>query len=368
MIISKVLTRSALVLGTAFCLTAASSSAQEVYSSIIGAVSMKVPAGSDLYVTPSFNNSAVFRSDVSSAAAGSVSFSGAAFEPDSYASGHHLLIEEGTLAGRMFEITGNTATVLTVSDPSSELAAISDAQPLASVVPVLTIGEMFPNGLGGKVEANPGNPDLILFSNDNSAGVEGFAPESIYYYGDIAKDNGGNIISEPGWRKVGSPLFESHDDDVLPLGEGFVVRNNSGVDASFFLFGEVMLAQVQIPIASKSVGSTDNLVGVPRPLAIAIGDLGLETVVSVTSAANAVKDTVRIYSNNPQGKNPSPDIIYCLYSDGWRSVVDGAVVTTGDVLDSSLVPAASAVVVRKVATTEDQVVYWTNSWSLPTQS
>ncbi|MDQ8182371.1 TIGR02597 family protein [Pelagicoccus sp. SDUM812005] len=366
MIKKKSLTRSLLSIGSVCCLAVTSVSAQEVYSSIIGAVSMKAPAGSDLYVTPSFNNSAVFRSDVSAAAAGSVTFSGASFETDAYSEGHHLLIEGGSLSGRVFEITANTATGLTVNDPGSELGAA--ASETASIIPALTLGEMFPNGLGGKVEVNPGNPDLILFSNDNSAGVEGLAPDAIYYYGDIAKDEGGNIISQPGWRKVGSPLWESHDDDVLPVGEGFVVRNNSGVDVSFFLFGEVMLSQVQIPIASKSAGATDNLVGVPRPLAIAIGDLGLETVVSVTSAADAVKDTVRIYPEEPSGKNPTPDVIYCLYSDGWRQVVDGVVDTSGDVLDSAIVPAASAVVVRKVATIEDEVVYWTNTWSLPSQS
>ncbi|MDQ8197547.1 TIGR02597 family protein [Pelagicoccus enzymogenes] len=361
----KSLARSFLAIGSVCCLVATPGSGQEVYSSIIGAVSMTAPAGSDLYLTPSFNNSAVFRSDVTSAAAGSVTFSGASFDVDAYAGGHHLLVEEGTLAGRIFEITANTATSLTISDPDSELAAAADQ--LASIIPALTLGEMFPNGLGGKVEANPGNPDLILFSNDNSAGVEGFAPESIYYYGDIAKNESDEIVSQPGWRKVGAPLWESHDSAVLPVGEGFVVRNNSGMDASFFLFGEVMVSQVQIPISSKSAGSTDNLVGVPRPLAIAIGDMGLDSVVSLTTAPDAVKDTVRIYPADA-GKNPSPSVVYCLYSDGWRAVENGAVVTTGDVLDGALVPAASAVVIRKVATTEDEVVYWTNTWSLPSQS
>ncbi len=326
---------------------------------------MTVPHESDLYVTPSFNNSAVFRSDVTAAAAGSVTFSGASFEVDAYSTGHRLLIEDGTLAGRIFEITANTATDLTVSDPGSELAAASGQ--LASIVPALTLGEMFPNGLGGKVEANPGNPDLILFSNDNSAGVEGFAPDAIYYYGDIAKNESDEIVSQPGWRKVGAPLWESHDDAVLPVGEGFVVRNNSSVDASFFLFGEVMVSQVQIPISSKSAGTTDNLVGVPRPLAIAIADMGLESVVSATTAPDSVQDTVRIYPENG-GKNPVPSIVYCLYSDGWRKVENDAVVITGDVLDTSMVPAASAVVIRKVATAEDAVVYWTNTWSLPSQS
>lgn len=326
---------------------------------------MTAPAGSDLYVTPSFNNSAVFRSDVTAAAAGSITFSSASFEANAYSTGYHLLIEEGALAGRIFEITANTTTNLTVSDPDSELDAALDQ--LASIVPALTLGEMFPNGLGGKVEANPGNPDLILFSNDNSAGVEGFAPDAIYYYGDIAKNESDEIVSQPGWRKVGAPLWESHDDAVLPVGEGFVVRNNSGVDASFFLFGEVMVSQVQIPISSKSTGTTDNLVGVPRPLAIAIADMGLESVVGLTIAPDSVKDTVRVYPEDG-GKNPVPSIVYCLYSDGWRKVENGTVVTTGDVLDASLVPAASAVVIRKVPTTEDEVVYWTNTWSLPSQS
>ncbi|MBD5778706.1 TIGR02597 family protein [Pelagicoccus sp. NFK12] len=342
-----------------------SSSAQEVYSSIIGAVSLTAPGESDLYVTPSFSNSAVFRSEISAAAAGSVTFSGASFDADAFAGGHHLLVEEGTLAGRMFEITANSATELTVSDPGSELAA-ADEQ-VASIIPALTLGDMFPNGLGGKVEANPGNPDLILFSNDNSAGVKGFAPKDIYYYGDIAKNESDEIVSEPGWRKVGAPLWESHDNAVLPVGEGFVVRNNTNVDASFFLFGEVMVSHVQIPISSKSAGTTDNLVGVPRPLAISIGDMGLDTVVTVTTDANAVKDTVRIYPADG-GKNPAASAIYCLYSDGWRKVENDTVVTTGDVLDDSLIPAASAVVVRKVATAQDEVVYWTNTWSLPSQS
>ncbi len=318
---------------------------------------MKVPASSDLYITPSFSNSAVFRSEATSASAGSIGFTGSTLDADAYASGHNLLVEGGALSGRLFEITGNTATGLTVADPDSELAGA--ANQLVSIVPALTLGEMFPSGIGGKAEANPGNPDVILFSNDNSAGVEGFAPKSIYYFGDI----GGT----PSWRKVGAPLEESHDGDVLPLGEGFVVRNNSGVDVSFFLFGEVMLSNVQIPISSSSSGITDNLVGAPRPLAIALGDLGLESVVSTTSAENDVQDTVRVFPADSTGKNPSPSAVYCRWSDGWRQVANDAVVLTGDPLDSVLIPAASSLVVRKVAS-NSPVVYWTNTWDLPSQS
>lgn len=358
MIINKVLARSFVALGSACCLSVASISAQEVYSTIIGAVSMTAPAGSDLFVTPSFSNSAVFRAEATSASAGSVTFSSAAFETDAYTSGHNILVEEGTLIGRMFEITAHSATVLTVADPDSELSAAANSR--VSIIPALTLGEMFPGGLGGKVEANPGNPDVILFSNDNSAGVEGFAPDAIYYYGDI----GGTA----GWRKVGSPLDQSHDDDALPLGEGFVVRNNGGVDVSFFLFGEVMLSELQIPINSNVSGVTDNFVGAPRPLSIALGDLGLETVVTVTTLSSDVKDTVLVYPADASGKNPVPDAVYCLYADGWREVEDDAVVTAGAVLDSVEIPAAAAIVVRKIATSEAQVVYWTNNWDLPTQS
>lgn len=358
MTIKKVLFRSVLTLGSACCLTAATVSAQEVYSSIIGAVSMTVPASSDLYVTPSFNNSAVFRGEATSAGAGSVGFTGTSFEVDGFASGFRLLVEEGSLEGRVFEITANTATGLTVSDPDSELAAAQNV--VVSIIPALTLGEMFPNGIGGQVEVNPGDPDVVLFSNDNSAGVEGLAPESIYYYGDI----GGT----PGWRKVGAPLTEVRDSDTLPIGEGFVVRNNTTADVSFFLFGEVMLSKLQIPIASSDSGATDNLVGAPRPLDIPLGELGLESVVGLTTAADDVKDTVRVFTSQSMAKNPSPSAIYCRWSDGWRAVVDGTVDTSGDPLDSVTISAASALVVRKVATVESQVVYWSNTWDLPTQS
>ncbi len=362
----KILARTALAFGSVCFASNVQLAAQEVYSSIIGAVSMTVPAESDLFVTPSFSNSAVFRSDVTAAAVGGVTFSSATFDADAY-SGHFLLIEEGTLAGRMFEIETNTATGLTLTEDQADMAGALNQ--LASIVPPLTLGEMFPNGLGGKVEVNPGNPDLILFSNDNSAGVEGFAPESVYYYGDIALDSNDDIVRVPGWRKFGAPLSESYDDATLPLGEGFVVRNNSGTAVSFFLFGEVMLSQVKIPISSTDSGSTDNFVGAPRPLSIALGDLGLEEVVDVTDDANVVKDTVRIFPSDSTGKNPAPDAVYCRWSDGWREVVNGVVDTGVDTLKNDvLIPGAAALVVRKVQTGSPEVVYWTNSWDLPTQS
>lgn len=360
MTLTKTVGRMAAMFGLVLLSAVPNAYPQVVYSSIVGAVSLTVPASSDLYLTPSFSNSAVFRGEITSASTESVGFSGVDFGLGAYASGYFLLVEEGTLAGRMFEITANTATTLTLVDDDSELAAAATF--VASVIPALTLGEMFPGGLGGKVEINPGNPDLILFSNDNTAGVEGFAPEAFYYYGDI----GGT----PGWRKVGSPLDQSHDDDALTLGEGFVVRNNSGADISFFLFGEVLTSSVRVPIYSKASGSTDNLVGAPRPLSIALSELGLSDggVVEQTTDANEVKDTVRVFLNAGSGTNKAPDAEYCYYTDGWRKVVAGAVVLGEGPFDADLVPASAAIVVRKRATVEDQTVFWTNNWDLPEQS
>lgn len=322
---------------------------------------MTVPASSDLYVTPSFSNSAVYSDAVDSSSAGSVTFTDASFETSEYSSGHFLLIEEGPLVGRMFTITANDATTLTLEDADDELSAADTHQ--VSIVPALTLGGLFPSGLGGKSEVNPGNPDIILFFNDNTAGVEGFFPESIYYHSPIG--------DAPGWRRIGSPLDESRDDDALPLGQGFVVRNNSGLDVSFYLFGEVLQAKVGIPIHSSSEGATDNLVGAPRPLSIALGELGLSGdggIIETTTVASEVKDTVRIFLNSGSGQDKEPDSVYCLFSDGWRKVVDGVVVTSGSTFEGDLIPASAALVVRKVATSQSETVYWTNSWDLPAQS
>lgn len=335
---------------------------------------MTVPAESDLYVTPSFSNSAVYRGEVTSASAATVGFTGASFEADEYASGYFLLIEgdssenseidNNPLVGRVFEITGNSATGLTVLNLDTNPDLSGALNETASIVPALTLGEMFPNGVGGKVEVNPGNPDVYLFSNNNSAGVKGLLPKSIYYYGDLALDENDEIVSEPGWRRVGSPLTESRDDDILPLGEGFVVRNNSGLDVSFFLFGEVMLSQVKVPISTSDSGTTDNLVGVPRPLTITIGEMGLDDVVE-ESAIGDIKDTVRVFPSDSSVKNPAPTAIYCRVSGGWREIVDGVI---GDVAvdDTAVIPASSAIVVRKAQAAQSGVVYWSNNWDLPT--
>ncbi len=330
-------------------------SAQSVTSRIVGAMALTVPASSDIYVTPTFATSAVFRGEATAAAAGSVTFTGSSL--GDYSEGHSIIIESGTLEGRVFAITANTATVLTLADPDSELAAANGER--VAIVPDLTLGTLFPEGLGGVEEASIGNPDVILFPNDNSQGVEGFFPKAFYYYGifeDVAA-----------WRKVGQPLGTSFDDEPLPLGQGIVVRNNSAEDVRFYVFGEVLTSKFQIPVVSKKDKTNDNLLGVPRPLPIPLGELGLTGaggVFDATTDSASPTDTLLVYLNDGTGKNVAPDATYFFFNNAWRLVGDGDLASR----DNVEIPATAALVLRKAASTVDSVVYWTNDWTLPSES
>ena len=347
--VTKILKRASLATAVIACSSSLSHlSAQTVYSKIVGAMAITVEASSDAYVTPSFANSAVFRGTVASSVAGtSVTLSSGTFTLDQFA-GANLLLESGagSLDGRIFEITANsTSGVLTVVDSGNELTGIANAT--VAIIPDITLGGLFPNGIGGTSEANPGDPDVVLFTNDNTDSSSGFHPSAFYYFAKGAEDTAK-------WRKVGAALDADFNSQELPLGEGLVVRNNTASAKTFYVFGEVLEGKFSIPLRSFADKDNYNYIGVPRPLDIALTDLDLA---GTAAFANNV-DKLLVFPASVAGqKNVEPDE-YIYDGTAWRKNGNNAVDAGSDVI-----PASAGIAIFKPQGTPG-VVYWTENWSV----
>lgn len=291
----------------------------------------------------------MFRGNVSSvsqgAGAGTLAFDSPGFTASEFVDGYRLLVEGGSLNGRMFDITANTADSVTVSDAGNEVSAAADVT--AAIVPDLTLESMFPQGIGGVSESNPGDPRVLVFFNDSQNSTDGFYPEAFYYF------------SGAKWRKIGAPLTSDFGSVSIDLGEGAVIRNNGATTVTFYFFGELEASDVQVPVVSKALSRVENLLGLPRPLSVALSDIGLAgtSAFVTTTDLNDRKDILQVYEGGNENKKLTPTAEYFFYQGAWRKV--GA--SAGESFDTATIPAAAAIVLSK-APSVDQTVYWTSTW------
>ena len=108
--------------------------AQEVYSQIVGAISIDLPAESDVIVAFPFKQSAEFRGVLESASEnGSVtltviadSLTSGAFDSQSGVPTHYAVIKTGVQKGTHLDITSNTASTIVLSGGTSTGLAHGD--------------------------------------------------------------------------------------------------------------------------------------------------------------------------------------------------------------------------------------------------
>ena len=331
--------------------------AQEVYSQIVGAISIDLPAESDVIVAFPFKQSAEFRGVLESASEnGSVTLTVAA---DSLTSGaldsqsgmatHYVVIETGALKGKHMDIVSNTASTIVVSGDTSTGLANGDE---IAVYPHWTLSSAFPLGVANQDESEPGVRKIEVIVPEATSEEGDMIPEGIYYF------SGGS------WRQVEAGINTVVDDTVLYPGRAMVIRNNDTVAKNALFFGEVIDAPIAIPLSESDAYASDNFVGLNRPLAIALDELGLIAggVFEETTDPDNPNDLLLVYSLTDTGKNKKPVAEYYYYNGAWREVSAGASQNRGaDVIEPGM-----GLAVRKVKVDSNpEDANWVNEWSLP---
>lgn len=331
--------------------------AQEVYSQIVGAISIDLPAESDVIVAFPFKQSAEFRGVLESASEnGSVtltvaadSLTGGAFDSQSGVPTHYAVIETGVQKGMHLDVTSNTASTIVVSGGTS--AGLANGDEIA-VYPHWTLSSAFPLGVANEDESEPGVRKIELIVPEATSEEGDMIPEGIFYF------SGGS------WRQVEAGINTVVDDTVLYPGRAMVIRNNDAVGKNALFFGEVIDAPIAIPLSESDAYASDNFVGLNRPLAIALDELGLAPggVFEETTDPDNPNDLLLVYSLTDTGKNKKPVAEYYYFNGAWREVSAGASQNRGaDVIEPGM-----GLAVRKVKVDSNpEDANWVNEWSLP---
>ncbi len=320
-------------------------------SRIFGAVPVVADGDADTVLSVPLKIPAVFRATVASVSGSTITFSGtpnltedqfvyaAGTQPETY----YLFFESGVLAGRVFTITGNSPTSVTLAEEA--VAAADDA---AAIHPYWTLATLFSSDQGLASAANAGErPTEVILPAVDSDGVNP-AAEAVFYLRDGA------------WRKVGAAFDGTFDDTILHPDRPVVVRMNQEEDATLVLTGEVTMSPLSLPVRARADGLQDNLLSLSRPLDVTLDESGLAGggAFETTTDSAQIKDRIILYAGAP-GQNRVPTDAYYYFNGGWRKEGDDPATDHGSVV----IKAGQGLVIRKAEQAGDPVDYWVNTFN-----
>lgn len=156
-------------------------------------------------------------------------------------------------------------------------------------------------------------------------------------------------------------------ENDFPVAEGSVmwIRSRAGGNPwRLVTSGTVNSANAVTLLQTRTDGPQDNIVGLNRPVPVALNDLGLneESVFrSSSSTASADRlDELHVLDNSGSGANRAPSAIYFRTGGEWRSDEAGFPESGGVLIDVD-----AGLIVRKAPTANGDPVIWVNQPNYP---
>lgn len=364
------------------CLLSSVAFAQtSVVSQPVGFVTASCLGNSDTLISVPFTRPSEFTGAIQSAAGNIITVSGtpgwtsnqfvyvAGVQPKRF----YALIGGGGASnpkeGHIYFVTANGSNTLTVDTTADSLTGIT-ANTQLLVIPYWTPATVFP-AIDANVSFTPTSSSAsyqtqILVPNYSAAGINlPYSP--VYFYSNNVDGTSSNV----GWRVVGNNTTDHGDDPLLPDGY-FVVRNTNGAPTlPLKSLGAVLTKKVAVPLVTSSSQQQDNAVSMIRPVDVALNATGLmdadgsfvSSPPPLTSRTGEliIKDQLLLFDNTQVALNKLPFATYYFLSGdsrspGWKLLGDDLVEH-----DTDLIPAGSAIVIRKARTVSAQTKFWTNA-------
>jgi uncharacterized protein (TIGR02597 family) len=250
--------------------------------------------------------------------------------------------------GSWYTVTANGTNTLTVNLNGDSLGAVA-AGTTISLVPFWTLGTAFPASAAGTSyidSTTPKSPQtLVLMPDLTSEGINLAASASYFHY------NGS-------WRLSGADPTVVYDDTVLPPSNYFTVRN-SATATTFTPCGAVSINRLTIPLNTQPSTQQDNAVAVARPIGVDLNDTDLVSsgAFVASTSIKSPADLLLTYDNTVVGENKSAAAIYFYYNGAWRQAGADSTVDYG----STVIPAGSALTIRKAANNTGLTGFWQNT-------
>lgn len=262
--------------------------------------------------------------------------------------------------GHTYKITSNGASTLTVDTSADTLSGVT-ANTQLMVVPYWTLGTVFPaskmNVSFTPTTLSSSYKTQVLIPSNVAVGTN--LPVSTMFFSNNVDGTSGNV----GWRLVGDN-FTSHDDDLLLPSSYFIVRNQNGAPTlTLRSLGAVLTQNKTTILRTSNSVAQDNAVSMVRPIGVTLNQTGLSPADGSfvgTPRPNSIKDQLLLFSNTQVRHNKRPSATYFYYTgtagpQGWKLKGAGTADHGNDII-----PAGSAIVVRKARTATGASVFWTN--------
>jgi uncharacterized protein (TIGR02597 family) len=356
-------------------------SAQSITTDPVGFTTTTLLANSDTMISIPFTRPPEFTGVVESIAGNVIRVAGTtgwATNQFVYAVGtqpktYFVLIGAGSAAnpkeGHSYFITANGSNTLIVDTSTDPLDGIAPDTRVI-VIPYWTPAALFPPG-DANISFTPtvstsSYKTQILVPNNSVAGTN--LPVTKYFFSNNVDGTPNNV----GWRVVGSSQTD-RGDDPLPLNGYLVVRNlNGSPTLSVKGIGVVLTKKLATPLRTLPGEFQDNAVSMTRPIDVTVDQTGLSPsdgsfVVTPPPSEDpeeklSLTDQLLLFDNSVAGFDKSPSAIYYYgqgsgrQRPGWKLLGD----TVGGYRGGDVIPAGSAMVLRKANTADGAAVFWTN--------
>jgi uncharacterized protein (TIGR02597 family) len=349
--------KSHLLVVAAACIGGPSLSAQTtVTTDPVGSITTPCLARSDTYIGIPFTRPPEFNGTVQSADDSTLTVTGSPGWMNNqfvYAAGsapkhYYVLVGSGGSSnpkeGHFYPVVANGSNTLTVDTTFDSLTGIV-ANTQITLIPYWTPATIFPASAANisftPTTSSSAYQTQLRIPNSSSAGIK-LPPSAIYYFSKNVDGTSNNV----GWRQVGDINTADHGDDPLLPDSYFVVRNDHGAPTlPLTAAGSVLMKKLAVPLLTSRTQQQDNAIAMIRPLAVPLVRTGL-TPIDESFTEN---DQLLLFDNSQSGFNKKPRATY-VFSNGWRLSTDRTTDRGND-----LIPAASALLVRKGVTTGDTV-------------
>jgi uncharacterized protein (TIGR02597 family) len=293
------------------------------------------------------------------------------FTVDEFKDTHYVKFTSGAMDGHFYAITGNTADTLTV-DLNGENVPAAATDDGVIIAKFWTLDTLFPPAdattdpttTGHAIVASSGTHPLvrrtqIMFPARDQQGIN-IPPEKSYFID----------ASVPQWVENVTG-FPAAGTMIIWPDSYIVIRHPASVasSTSFKASGEVETGNFTIPVFRSTQTKQDNFIAIPRPVDVALDDLGLVTTDSATTPFTPSasthplvrKDMLFVYDNTTALLNRVPSAIYFYTgtpgSDGkWVENVTGF-----PDAGSKVIPAGAGLLIRKAVADDSSTLFWKNS-------
>ena len=279
-----------------------------------------------------------------------------------YANTHYVKFTgTGAASGKIYAITANTATTITIDLNGDTLTAVSGDT--FSVTAFWTLKTLFDpalstnnplttqNGIVGSLTSLTGarRTQIYLPSSSSGTNLASRVPFFIDLSSGTWKDTANLSIADAGGQQIWPD-------------SSFIIRNPASVTSptTYVCSGEVDMGKVVIPLATRSGGLQDNHRALNRPVDVTLNQLNLAGTSAFVSSngqlTGARRDLLLVWTGT-RTINQAPTATYFFNSQTGTWNIPGSINDAG----GAVIPAGSGILIKKYADSNGTTAFWTNT-------